>query len=83
MDANVNFNLSNNSSLHKFQITGGMLCAGGELDKDSCQVEQSVQHRLCITFLHTRATVAALSQSLLAGSIHSLAVSALEKGAER
>ena len=45
MGTNVSFNFSYSlasSSQHKFQITGGMLCAGGELDKDSCQVEQSM-----------------------------------------
>ena len=59
-----------------------MLCAGGELDKDSCEVEQSMLRHLCITILHPRGTVAALSQSQLVGSIPSLAVLALERGVE-
>ena len=60
-----------------------MLCAGGELDKDSCEVEQSMYQHLFITILYTRGTVAALSQYQLAGNIPSLVVSALERGVER
>ena len=60
-----------------------MLCAGGELGKDSCKVEQSVEQYLCITIPHTRVTVGVLSQSQLVASILSLAVSALERAVER
>ena len=45
MNANVSFDFSYNlasSSQHKFQITDAMLCAGGEVGKDSCQVEQTL-----------------------------------------
>ena len=60
-----------------------MLCAGGELGKDSCKVEQSVEQYLYITIPHTRVTVVVLSQSQLVASILSLVVSALERAVER
>ena len=43
MSINVSFNHKILASQIKYQITDAMLCAGGELNKSPCGVEQSVK----------------------------------------